>query len=470
MNSRKIFLRQACLRRRLTRKTSMVARCIDKYSTTLNSSRITWIEFKLDHKLFGFELMSITSMNFNNGLNFDCLDDIQWNTELFISPKKNSKSGFFFSKSEQRLEIFFFKKKSGLELDLRFVTFKQYHEVIKNNMLYSVHFVSIIKKKTQPKMLKNLIFQSSRCFTKLNLLPKQLTLVNLKYQTTISNYHDIEGYKPVFMNYSTSVSYPKDYLQKIIDIQRHEKITPYLFFVKEQLKFNNHNGNLDVSQKKKIKEIGERWTSMSEADKKAFLIYKIYLLKYIDLSVKNREDLTQQKKNLLSTLNEDEKKLQRFKKLKEIRIKKEKIKQNAPKRPKGAFILYCDSLDRGDAHVKDFLRGAAAKWKQMAEQDRQKFFFQANELMEQYKIDYTEWEKKMIEKGKKNLLRKKSVAEINSTSLKKPKNKRAKNMMTKSAKRQSVKKSAKKTDSTIDYQPRTPDSNNILKIRERGKF
>lgn len=49
---------------------------------------------------------------------------------------------------------------------------------------------------------------------------------------------------------------------------------------------------------------------------------------------------------------------------------KEKAEQKAPKRPKSAFILFCETLDRGDALRQDFLRGAAAKWKQIAEQDK----------------------------------------------------------------------------------------------------
>lgn len=39
--------------------------------------------------------------------------------------------------------------------------------------------------------------------------------------------------------------------------------------------------------------------------------------------------------------------------------------------------------------------------------------------MQQYKRDYSEWESKMVEKGKNNLIRKKSVATIDfETSLK----------------------------------------------------
>lgn len=41
--------------------------------------------------------------------------------------------------------------------------------------------------------------------------------------------------------------------------------------------------------------------------------------------------------------------------------------------------------------------------------------------MEQYLKDYAEWENKMVEKGKKKLLRKKTVEAIDSRSLKKSK-------------------------------------------------
>ncbi|RNA05876.1 transcription factor mitochondrial, partial [Brachionus plicatilis] len=254
-------------------------------------------------------------------------------------------------------------------------------------------------------MLKNLICNGFRCFNKLNLFPKELAFAGFKNHTTISSCQDVEKYKPIFLNYSTNVSYPKYYVWKMIDIQRHERISGYLFFVMEQLKSKS-------LKQKRIKDIAERWNSMSDKDRKP----------YIDLADKNRKKLTQQKMNILSTLNKNDvknltyditkEKFRRFLQIKEIRIKKEKIRQNAPKRPSGAFFLYCETLNRGEANSKEFVRDAADKWKKMSEQDRQKFVDQANELMQQYKRDYSEWESKMVEKGKNNLIRKKSVATI----------------------------------------------------------
>lgn len=43
--------------------------------------------------------------------------------------------------------------------------------------------------------------------------------------------------------------------------------------------------------------------------------------------------------------------------------------------------------------------------------------------MEQYKKDYGEWENKMVEKGKKKLVRKKTIEALNLKSLKKSKKK-----------------------------------------------
>lgn len=116
-------------------------------------------------------------------------------------------------------------------------------------------------------MLKSFIYESSKCLNKyceisnfqnfdifpkrFSFLPKQLCFVSLKKHTTISYYNDIDRYKSVFMNYSTTVSNPKDYMKKIIEIQRHEKISPYIFFVKEQLKLDNYHGIYKLIKKEK---------------------------------------------------------------------------------------------------------------------------------------------------------------------------------------------------------------------------
>ena len=76
----------------------------------------------------------------------------------------------------------------------------------------------------------------------MNLIPKTSVVTNLKQQSTISHQRENDGFKPILMNYSTQISYDKECANKMREIQRHEKFTPYIIFVKEQFKNESQTG------------------------------------------------------------------------------------------------------------------------------------------------------------------------------------------------------------------------------------
>jgi hypothetical protein len=109
-------------------------------------------------------------------------------------------------------------------------------------------------------------------------------------------------------------------------------------------------------------------------------------------------------KTLRSQLTQ--KRIERREELKRFRIKRERVKFNKPKLPTTAFSLYLQRLDRGDAGVVDFMRGAALKWNALAVQDKEVYVEEARELKAEYSAKMPEWESRMIEAGRVHLVRK----------------------------------------------------------------
>jgi len=92
---------------------------------------------------------------------------------------------------------------------------------------------------------------------------------------------------------------------------------------------------------------------------------------YVRKSHDQKELYNQEKKRLspvqLQTIDADEKS-----KRIQNRVKK-RMQQLPTKRPRTAYAHYLASLDRGEADLKNFMKGAAQKWTQMSVEDKQKF-------------------------------------------------------------------------------------------------
>jgi len=141
-----------------------------------------------------------------------------------------------------------------------------------------------------------------------------------------------------------------------------------------------------------------------------------------------------------------EEKSTKIKNGKKRRIKREYAKFKRPVKSAGPFGFYLRSLDRGDASIADFAKGASLKWHALAAQDKEVFFKQAQEAREEYQKKMSEWETKMFAEGHENLVRKSFLKKINKTL-----NKKA-NQMMKMRKRKAIALKAKKRKEQIKNQ------------------
>lgn len=66
---------------------------------------------------------------------------------------------------------------------------------------------------------------------------------------------------------------------------------------------------------------------------------------------------------------------------------KEKKRLSKPTKPPGPFFLYCKTLDRGEADIKEFIKGASMKWKALAQEDKQVREFKSLLNLQSIKID-----------------------------------------------------------------------------------
>lgn len=153
-------------------------------------------------------------------------------------------------------------------------------------------------------------------------------------------------------------------------------------------------------RKKSEQELNEFFKNYTEEEKNEF-------------KTKWKNNVMEEKLNKIDnkskiTLKDEEQKerlMKKLKKDKQSQLKLEWLKYNKPQNPIRTYWLeYLDSLDRGDASYKDFLRGASAKWKQLPVQEQDRFKELNSERREQYKADLAQWEALMIEQGLTHLV------------------------------------------------------------------
>jgi len=128
-----------------------------------------------------------------------------------------------------------------------------------------------------------------------------------------------------------------------------------------------------------VKKVAEVWKSLPDEKKQT----------YTKKSQDQKSNYEQEKKRLspndLQIIDADEK-ARRI----EHRIKKS-IQQLPTKRPRSAYIHFLSTLDRGEADLRDFMKGAAQRWSQMTVEDKQKFEDLHQEEKQQYVKTLVAW-------------------------------------------------------------------------------
>ncbi|CAF0812106.1 unnamed protein product [Didymodactylos carnosus] len=125
------------------------------------------------------------------------------------------------------------------------------------------------------------------------------------------------------------------------------------------------------------KKIGEIWKNLSDQEKQV----------YVQQSQDQKTLYEKERKKLnivsLSMILDDEKARKIEKGL--------HIKKLPTKRPRSAFSLYLHTLERGDADLGSFTKGAAQKWRQMAEQDKLHFYNLHKDEKQKYLKQLVAW-------------------------------------------------------------------------------
>lgn len=217
-------------------------------------------------------------------------------------------------------------------------------------------------------LLLRALFNSSKSLASLSGAPINTSksiyyapLVQLKLAySASSNGFDVPSVKQPFVPlavklFSTEVPNSNDLnldqlAQKAENILKQRQVSPFTLYVKENYR-NIAEKNPDAKNKSLIGLMASQWRTMTIEQKMA----------YLDKASDNRQAAKAELNSLYANLNKDqlkevkkkltEKRSARRKLLSKKRTKREIILLKKPKRPLSAFLLYTQSLDRGEARL-----------------------------------------------------------------------------------------------------------------------
>lgn len=158
-----------------------------------------------------------------------------------------------------------------------------------------------------------------------------------------------------------------------------------------------------LKQTEVTRRVAQKWANSDESVKSQLLddfrkdqeTYRNAIEKYdSQLSDEQKESIQKEQNRIKS------------KKVKSV-LKKKKESLNKPKKPMNAFFLFGDDLrpKYKNSSITEFTRIAKEKWSKLSESDKEEYKTKAAKLLEQYKIDLMEWEKRMIADGELDVVR-----------------------------------------------------------------
>jgi len=207
---------------------------------------------------------------------------------------------------------------------------------------------------------------------------------------------------------------PSKLTEQLMSIRKAKPTNPYLIFINKNFK-NMLEQHPDLPNKEVMKKAGTVWRAMSIEQKFAFF-------GEADKNRKERkENITEFKESLspasVKELDADFSRIQSERRayLAKLRIRSEKKKLQCPRKPPGPYCLYAASLDRGDAPVTEFTKGASRKWHALPEQDKDQYREENAQAVAKYQSELKEWEQRMLADGRDELVRestKKAIAKL----------------------------------------------------------
>jgi len=280
------------------------------------------------------------------------------------------------------------------------------------------------------------------------------------------------NYDNIFKQFSTLKPLNSTLTDKIIASKQEKLTNGYAIFVRDQFK-DMQSKNPGAPSKEVVGLLAKSWKSMPFEER----------MTYSNMATENRQALKENLTQLLSNEPQDkideankslrELREQRRKDLAHYRKVRENHRQNKPLKPRNSYQLYVETLKRGDAGLTDFIKGAAEKWKSLPEQDKEPFSIKAKELHEDYAKNLKEWELKMIESKKLNLVRKSTLEdlsgklkELNLKGKEKKKAKVSKKTKAASPKKRIAKLSSTASDSKAKKQSEKPNKKKSLPKEE----
>jgi len=153
---------------------------------------------------------------------------------------------------------------------------------------------------------------------------------------------------------------------------------PYALFVKQnysEIKAKNPNLKLAEISKK----MGEAWRSLDEQKKQS------YIKQFQDQKSKYEEEKSRLNAADLQTVDADEKSRRLQNRL------QKSVNQLPSKRPRSAYAHFLSTLDRGEADISEFMKGAAQRWTHLTEQEKNKFDELHQQEKQQYVKDLVAW-------------------------------------------------------------------------------
>jgi len=162
--------------------------------------------------------------------------------------------------------------------------------------------------------------------------------------------------------------------------------SPYALFLKDnysEISAKYPNLKLvDISKK-----VAEVWKSLPDEKKQT----------YAKKSQDQKANYEQEKKRLSSNDLQTVDAAEKAKRI-ESRIKKS-VKQ-LPTKPRSAYVHFLSSLDRGEADLRDFMKGAAQRWSHMSVEEKKKFEDIHQEEYQKYVKALVAWASSMEQESK----------------------------------------------------------------------
>jgi len=172
--------------------------------------------------------------------------------------------------------------------------------------------------------------------------------------------------------------------------------------------------NPNISSVEIAKIAGQKWRTLDSAAKEN--LQKQYLEKIKEFAVSVEEykkQLTDEQKEEIRRTSLEQKEEKRQK-----RISREKRVLGKPKKPVTAFGSFMkeQSAARNMKPTKDILKSLSQEWLAMSEEEKAVYKAAYPEAYKAYKMNLAKWEGEMIEKGKKELVRKSTLMDSNAQS------------------------------------------------------